>query len=54
MRPTGAGTWVGMAHNPEDGHDYAGTLTLAGARMVVQGCALGGLVCRSLELNRSR
>ena len=54
MRPTASGTWTGMAHNPEDGRDYAGTLTLEGSRMVVKGCVLGGMVCKSMGLTRSR
>lgn len=54
MRATAANTWTGSAHNPEDGGTYAGTMVLAGDRMTTRGCALGGLVCKSVGLTRAR
>ena len=54
MRPTGAGHWTGSAHNPEDGHDYDGTMVLAGGRLTTQGCALGGMICKTVYWKRAR
>ena len=54
MRQTAADTWSGTAHNPEDGRDYAGTMTLAGDRLVTRGCVFGGLICKSVGLTRAR
>lgn len=53
MQKTGADTWSGSAHNPEDGRDYAGTMTLAGDRLMTRGCAFGGLICQSVGLSRA-
>jgi uncharacterized protein (DUF2147 family) len=48
MTPSGAGKWSGQIYNADDGKTYAGHITTTGARSLkVQGCALGGLVCRS-------
>ena len=52
MRATSADTWSGSANNPEDGRTYAGTMTLAGSRLLTKGCVFGGLICRSVGLNR--
>ena len=54
MRPAAANTWSGTAHNPEDGQDYAGTMTLEGNRLVTKGCVLGGMICQTVGLTRSR
>ena len=52
MKPSAAGSWSGSAHNPEDGRDYDGTMVLAGDRLVTQGCALGGMICRTVRFFR--
>ena len=54
MKQTAANTWSGMAHNPEDGQDYAGSLTLADGRLLTRGCVFGGLICKSVGLSRAR
>ena len=54
MRQTAADIWSGTAHNPEDGRDYAGTMTLAGDRLVTRGCVFGGLICKSETWQRVR
>lgn len=54
MRRTAEETWTGSASNPEDGRTYAGTMTLAGSRLLTKGCILGGLICRSVALSRPR
>jgi uncharacterized protein (DUF2147 family) len=47
MKPAGAGKWTGQVYNAEDGKTYSGNLTFAGGNsLVLQGCALGGLVCK--------
>jgi uncharacterized protein (DUF2147 family) len=47
MKPAGAGKWTGQVYNAEDGKTYSGNLTEAGANLQLQGCALGGLVCKT-------
>ena len=54
MKRTGAGRWSGSAHNPEDGRDYDGTMTLAGNLLVTQGCAFGGMICKTVRFVRQR
>src|SRR5450756_1216632 len=46
MRPSGPGKWTGHLYNADDGRTYSGKLTFSGGNsLVLQGCALGGLVC---------
>jgi len=48
MKPAGAGKWTGQVYNAEDGKTYSGNLTWSGGdSLQLQGCALGGLVCKS-------
>ncbi|MGI3904117.1 MAG: DUF2147 domain-containing protein [Janthinobacterium lividum] len=52
MKASAADRWSGSAHDPEDGRDYAGTMVLAGNRLVTEGCALGGLICKTVRFLR--
>lgn len=48
MKPAGTDKWTGQVYNAEDGKTYSGNLTMTGAgSLSLQGCALGGLVCKS-------
>ncbi len=53
MGQSGPNKWSGSAHNPEDGRDYDGTMVLAGNRLVTQGCALGGMICKTVNWTRA-
>jgi uncharacterized protein (DUF2147 family) len=47
MKPAGEGKWAGQVYNAEDGKTYSGNLTFTGGNSLqLQGCALGGLVCK--------
>lgn len=47
MKPASAGKWSGQVYNAEDGKTYSGNLTMNGGNtLTLQGCALGGLVCK--------
>lgn len=47
MKPAGADKWNGQVYNAEDGKTYSGNLTFSGGNSLqLQGCALGGLVCK--------
>ncbi len=47
MKPAGNGKWSGQVYNAEDGKTYSGNLTFSGGNgLQLQGCALGGLVCK--------
>ena len=47
MKPNGADKWAGQVYNAEDGKTYSGNLTMNGpSALTLQGCALGGLVCK--------
>ncbi|MCA0399797.1 MAG: DUF2147 domain-containing protein [Proteobacteria bacterium] len=48
MKPAGEGKWEGKAFNPEDGKTYSGKMSLSGTTLTTAGCALGGLICRSV------
>jgi uncharacterized protein (DUF2147 family) len=48
MKPSGEGKWAGQVYNAEDGKTYSGNLTFTGgASLKLEGCALGGLVCKA-------
>ena len=48
MKPAGTDKWTGQVYNAEDGKTYSGNLTFSGGdSLKLQGCALGGLVCKS-------
>lgn len=53
MKPDGENKWVGKAFNPEDGKTYSGKMTLSGGGLTTAGCALGGLVCRSVNWTKA-
>jgi uncharacterized protein (DUF2147 family) len=53
MKPAGANKWTGSAFNPEDGRTYDGKMELSGNRLVTTGCALGGMICRSVNWTRT-
>ena len=47
MKPAGADKWSGQVYTAEDGKTYSGNLTVpGGSSLQLQGCALGGLVCK--------
>ena len=53
MKPAGADKWTGQVYNAEDGKTYSGNLTYTGGdSLQLQGCALGGLVCKSQTWTR--
>ncbi|PZA09213.1 DUF2147 domain-containing protein [Rhodopseudomonas palustris] len=53
MKPTGPNAWAGSAFNPEDGKTYTGKMSLSGATLTTQGCAMGGLICKSSTWTRA-
>jgi uncharacterized protein (DUF2147 family) len=54
MKPDSADKWKGQVYNAEDGKTYSGSITLVDAkRLTLQGCALGGLICKSQTWTRS-
>jgi uncharacterized protein (DUF2147 family) len=53
MKPTGPNTWSGSVVNPDDGKTYTGTMSLSGGTLTTEGCALGGMICRSSTWTRS-
>jgi uncharacterized protein (DUF2147 family) len=54
MQPAGSNRWTGSAHNPEDGRDYDGSMVLSGNRLTTKGCALGGMICKTVYWTRAR
>ncbi len=53
MKPNGEGKWAGQVYNAEDGKTYSGNLTYTGgSSLQLQGCALGGLVCKGQTWTR--
>lgn len=55
LKPAGDERWKGEVYNAEDGKTYTGYVTLVGAdQLKLQGCVLGGLICKSDTWSRSR
>ena len=53
MKPNGPNKWSGQVYNAEDGKTYSGNLTEHGPTSVrLEGCALGGLVCKGQNWTR--
>lgn len=53
MKPAGDNAWSGSAFNPEDGKTYTGKMSLAGGTLTTQGCAMGGMICKSSTWTRA-
>lgn len=53
-KKSGANKWQGSLRNLDDGQIYSGYVTLKGNSLVLQGCGLGGLVCKSDTWRRLR
>jgi uncharacterized protein (DUF2147 family) len=54
MKPDSADKWKGQVYNAEDGKTYSGSITLVDAKtLTLQGCALGGLICKSRRWTRT-
>jgi uncharacterized protein (DUF2147 family) len=55
MKPSGtANKWSGQVYNAEDGKTYSGSLTLQDANTIkLEGCILGGLVCKASTWTRA-
>ena len=53
MKPSGENAWAGSAFDPESEKTYTGKMTLSGNALKTSGCALGGLICRSVTWSRS-
>ena len=54
MKPSGGDKWQGRVYNPEDGKTYTGYITMQGANALkLEGCALGGLVCKGQNWTRA-
>jgi uncharacterized protein (DUF2147 family) len=46
--------WKGQVYNAEDGKTYSGSITLVnGTTLNLQGCALGGLICKTQTWTRA-
>ncbi|MBV5264305.1 DUF2147 domain-containing protein [Pinisolibacter aquiterrae] len=55
MKPSGEDKWKGEVYNAEDGKTYTGYITLtAPDQLKLQGCVLGGLICKSDTWSRAR
>jgi uncharacterized protein (DUF2147 family) len=53
MKPNGANKWSGQVYNAEDGKTYSGNITATGPNALrLEGCALGGLVCKGQNWTR--
>ena len=49
------GQWAGQVYNAEDGKTYTGYITLTAATSLkLEGCVLGGLICKSQTWTRAK
>jgi uncharacterized protein (DUF2147 family) len=46
-KPTSPNKWKGTVLNLDDGQQYMGYVTLNGNSLLLSGCILGGLICKS-------
>jgi uncharacterized protein (DUF2147 family) len=54
MKPDTADRWKGQVYNVEDGRTYSGAITLVNATTLnLQGCVLGGLICKTQTWSRT-
>jgi uncharacterized protein (DUF2147 family) len=53
IKSTGADTWSANYANPDDGKTYAAKFSLSGGTLTTEGCALGGMICRSSTWTRA-
>ena len=54
MKPNGSSKWSGQVYNAEDGKTYSGNIIEQGPNgLKLEGCALGGLVCKAQTWTRS-
>lgn len=54
MKPDATDKWKGQVYNAEDGRTYSGSITLVNvSTLTLQGCALGGLICKNQTWTRS-
>jgi uncharacterized protein (DUF2147 family) len=55
MKPNGKpGQWAGNVYNAQDGKTYSGSITLESASTLkLEGCALGGLICKTQTWTRT-
>jgi uncharacterized protein (DUF2147 family) len=52
-KPAGPNKWTGQVYNAEDGKTYNGTLTeVSPTSLKLEGCVLGGLICKSQQWTR--
>lgn len=49
---SGDNTWKGDLLNTDDGQTYSGVVTLSGGGLNLQGCVLGGIVCKGETWSR--
>jgi len=48
----GANKWRGRIKSTEDGNTYLGIVTLRGSTLQLEGCVLGGIICRTENWSR--
>jgi len=54
MKPNGSSKWSGQVYNAEDGKTYSGNIIEQGPNALkLEGCALGGLVCKGQTWTRA-
>jgi uncharacterized protein (DUF2147 family) len=52
LKPAGARHWSGKAFDPQRNQTYTISVRVADKRMTTHGCAMGGLVCASMNWTR--
>lgn len=54
MKKSGTDKWAGQVYNASDGKTYSGSLTVTGANTLkLEGCALGGMICKGQNWTRA-
>ena len=53
VKPAGAGKWSGNAFDPQRKQNYAINVHVTAKHMTTRGCAMGGLMCQSMNWTRT-
>lgn len=52
LKASGAGKYSGSITDPSNDKTYSGKGSVAGSRLKLSGCVLGGLICRSQDWSK--
>jgi len=52
LKAVGKGSYKGTIRDPNENKSYSGKATVSGGSLILSGCVLGGLICKSQTWSR--